>query len=551
MKRFVIGAILLALFAVGTLFGIRQYKEWRQGRVLKSARAYIESRDFKNASLCARQAVRANPNDAEACRVLADLAEMAGATNALFWRQRVLELSPASENDRILLARTALVLGRPLLARDALRQVSVAMQKDVVFHKLSGNACWELGELARAEEHFVEASRIEPANLVQKMNLQLVRLASTNENTASQARKELVELASLQEFRPGILRQLCTDALRRKDRAAALRHSEELINADALLPDKLRHLALLLGDSQAFEKYCLAVEGEVRTNGFAAAALARWMTSQNLAARAGKFLETLPETAAATLPCLEAKSEALLSLGQWNQLEEALEKRSWGRNEHARQLLLARVARERSSQSGTRSHWLKSLKAAAGSVDRLAQLARVTASWQWTEEFHDALAAIVSQHPEQKWAAAVLGRTLHQNGKTQALQNLFAKTIEREPTNFVAKSNFATLGLLLDGTDEKAHRMAQEAFQGASNDPYVTATLALSLHFQQRTSDALELMQKLKPEELRQPAIAAWFGFLLVESGHKNEAAEYFALGTKAELLPEERQLIASARKKL
>src|SRR5262249_48375351 len=136
----------------------------------------------------------------------------------------------------------------------------------------------------------------------------------------------------------------------------------------------------------------------------------------------------------------------------------------------------------------------------------------------------------------------------HQAGKTQALQNLFSRALEREPTNNVLKSNLATLGLLLDASDKRAHRLAEEAFQAQPSNPFCASTYALSLHFQKRTPQALQIMEKIPSERLEQPALAAWYGYLLAEGGQRNRAEKYLQLAAKAKLLPEEKRLIARAR---
>jgi hypothetical protein len=195
-----------------------------------------------------------------------------------------------------------------------------------------------------------------------------------------------------------------------------------------------------------------------------------------------------------------------------------------------------------------RSHWLKSLKAASGNVPKLTQLARTTESWGWRNEMEDALGAIVARFPDQKWAEEYLRASLLLGGKTQALQNLFAQTLEREPTNHLAKSNFATLGMLFDPGDKQLHKFAQEAFEAQGTNAFVASTYALSLHFQKQTIQALQVMDRLPPEQLETPAIAAWYGYLLAESGQRERAQRYLALAEKARLLPEEKRLLAKAR---
>jgi hypothetical protein len=58
-------------------------------------------------------------------------------------------------------------------------------------------------------------------------------------------------------------------------------------------------------------------------------------------------------------------------------------------------------------------------------------------------------------------------------------------------------------------------------------------------------------MSYLRPDQLRDPTIAAYYGIFLAASGAHAEAAGFLELAKKATLLPEEKQLVASAVQEL
>ena len=66
-----------------------------------------------------------------------------------------------------------------------------------------------------------------------------------------------------------------------------------------------------------------------------------------------------------------------------------------------------------------------------------------------------------------------------------------------------------------------------------------------------RTQQALDVMNKLPPRELEQPAVAAYYGIILAAAGDKSKAAEYIKRGEQARLLPEEKALLWRARESL
>ena len=549
MKKLIIGSSLLLILAVGSFFGFKQYKSWRQVSLVKKARQCLGTADYRNASLCARQVIESNPSNVEAARILAELAELGRTTNALFWRQRVAELEPQNPNNRLMLARTALMLSAPAVAQQALDQVDAATRQTADFHKLQANLSWSSGRLPEAEQHFAEALRIEPTNLVSRMNLNLIRLPSTNLAVAASARIVLQAMATNDSIRADILRQLTTDAVYRNKLDEAVRQSQALLTTNPGLPDQLRHLGLLKETrASGFESYLATLQTQYQTNVAHAAMLGRWQIAAGMAVQSVGWAKTLPETVRDQRPIMAMHAEGLLATSDWNALAKHLERRAWDDDEYFRQLLLARVAREQRNNSGTRSHWLKSLKAASGNAERLIQLARTVESWGWRDEMDDALGAIVSRFPEQKWAEEYLSASLHLGGKTQALQNLFARTMEREPANNLAKSNFATLGMLFDPGDKQLHKLAEEAFQAQGTNAFVASTYALSLHYQRHTTQALQVMEKLPAERLEAPAIAAWYGYLLAEAGQRQRAQKYLQLAEKARLLPEEKRLLAKAR---
>ena len=111
MKRGFILIGVLALIVMGGWFGRPIYRGWKEQRSMKQAQAFFASKDYRNATLAARQALAANAGSIEACRLMADIAETLRSTEALNWRQRVVNLQPQNFTNRLRLARTAILQG--------------------------------------------------------------------------------------------------------------------------------------------------------------------------------------------------------------------------------------------------------------------------------------------------------------------------------------------------------------------------------------------------------------------------------------------------------
>jgi hypothetical protein len=94
----------------------------------------------------------------------------------------------------------------------------------------------------------------------------------------------------------------------------------------------------------------------------------------------------------------------------------------------------------------------------------------------------------------------------------------------------------------------KAHQTARELYYGNATDPVVASTYAYSLHLQGRTASGLAIFGQLKQQALTVPSVALYYGVLLAAAGEMDQAKPYLACAAKANLLPEERELLAKAR---
>ena len=132
-KVLIFGGVLVAL-AVGAYFGRPFYHEWKQERSLAQARAFMAQSDYRNAALCARQALNTNPSSVEAARIMARVTEMFHSPLALAWWQKVVNLAPATSN-RLDLARCALLTGSYPRAEQALSAILPAEQNSAAYHR--------------------------------------------------------------------------------------------------------------------------------------------------------------------------------------------------------------------------------------------------------------------------------------------------------------------------------------------------------------------------------------------------------------------------------
>src|SRR5205807_5114782 len=101
----------IVLLSVAGVFGHRSFRSWQQRRLVAQGNAFANQGDFKRAGLNARRILQINPDNPEAFRLFARVAEKTGSATAVDWRRRVMELGIASDEDLILLARDAIRAG--------------------------------------------------------------------------------------------------------------------------------------------------------------------------------------------------------------------------------------------------------------------------------------------------------------------------------------------------------------------------------------------------------------------------------------------------------
>lgn len=553
MRKLFIAVLVLCILGVTGFAGYRGYKIWKQKHLMKLARDYLVKSDARNALLSVQQALRSNPRNLEAVRMMADFAEMADAPTAVFWRGRVVELDPMSFTNRMELARTAVAAGDAPTAQKAVASVDPASQKTPLYHNMAGAVAVASKDFAEAEKHFVEVARLEPTNPVARLNLALLRLQSTNASTVKEARAILVGLCADQRVRADAVRQVELEAVRRGDLITALAYSSDLLKeTNAAFSDRLLHLAILRDtkNSQAVP-FLLRVQQESADNPLKVYAVSKWMLSEGQAREALAWMQGLPAQSVTNGPVPMIRAECLVAAKDWTGLQNALTNQNWAEMEFLRMAYNARALRERGSEVAAKAEWSGAVKATANRLDRAALLLRTVVSWNWTTEQEDVLWVIVNRFPKEKWAFLTLAEKLNNAGHTQKLLTLYRRFAEVDPANLSAKNNLAMTALLLSAWDRRPHEVALEVYNKDPRNPFYASTYAYSLYVQNKTNEALKVLEQLSAQQLEDERISGYYGLVLQCNGNSTKAKKYFDLASHAKMLPEERKMLDQARTRL
>jgi len=98
---------------------------------------------------------------------------------------------------------------------------------------------------------------------------------------------------------------------------------------------------------------------------------------------------------------------------------------------------------------------------------------------------------------------------------------------------------------------DRADDLAAAAYQAHPDDPFCICTQAYALLLQAQPDAALKVIAGLKPEYLKIPSIAAYYGAIEAASGHLDIARTNLERAENAPLLPEEREMVRRAEDQL
>ena len=531
----------------------RGYGELRKRNLAQQVQQFVDRGEYSSAVLVARRLLELDPDNIAATRAMADMADASGRAEAVGWRQRIVQLQPGITANQIALAKSALRSGQLELVDRVLDLVPQEARNDTAYHQVAGAKALARKQPAVAETHFAAAVAQEPANEQLALNLAMLRLTSPNREVADGARATLTSLATQPSTRVSALRALAAHALAHNDRADAQKWTAQLNSeAGATYADAFLHFQTVQGTDAAAP----ALE-ELKTKAAVSPATAAefitWMNRHGMAIVAAHFGAGLPPEIRKSQPVPLAMAESLSFMQDWPALRASVEGQNWGQFEALRLAVeshaLHRLGREGGSLE-RQTVWRAALKAAETRPDQLIVIAQLAEGWGYAENAEEAWWKVASGNVNPRAALTALQRIYKAKQDTRGLLRVAKRALELNPGDLVAANNCASLALLLS-RDSTARRMAAKLHSEHPTNRAMAATHAFGLHTAGKTVEAVELMERMKEEELRHPAIAAYYVVMLVESGNLSRARLFLPNAQRAALLPEEQQLLSDATRKL
>ena len=240
------GWILVSMLLAGVAFGSIAYKPWRLRSLNHESREAVAQGDYKRAAFLARRALSIDANYLPACITMAEAGEHDRASEAVFWREKVLRLVGESTDTLIGFASTALSFGKISSARSALQRVQENDRGRVDFLVLSGAMAMEEQDFAASARHYEAALRLNPENQEYRLALGRAKCASGDYLTREEGRGLLQDLIAHQAHGLTALRLLIDSLETHGEFQAALRHAVQLVALPAhTFSDEVLRLRLM------------------------------------------------------------------------------------------------------------------------------------------------------------------------------------------------------------------------------------------------------------------------------------------------------------------
>lgn len=552
MRKAIIAIFCCIVLLLLGYAGYQGYQVWKQSHLVAMARGFAQAGDVRNEQICLQLALKTNPRNPEACRLMANVAESLHSPEALVWRHRAFELNPKSLDDRLALVQTALVFKDYATATNTLAGVDAAGQQMPAYHNLAGVVALELGDAAGAKAHFSAAAQLEPANLAPRLNLALVRLRDTNAAELLAAREDLKQIsltATNLSIRRQATREMIVDALRAKDTAAAAGLAAGFAQAtNADFADRLLRLDVLkAAGSDEFKPALAGCQRDAAADPIKLAQLTPWLMVNTTPARTLAWLSGLPLPVRTNQPAVLQIAECQMLTQDWPGLQAGLGKQDWAELEFMRHAFLARALRGQNMAGTSAAEWEVALRQARDQKGALIELFQLAAAWQWTDEAEEILWVVVNRYPEEAWAVPVLRRALIIGGRTRPLMQLFNVQAKRSPDDIEIKNNLAMTAMLLGDTVSNPYELARTVYERAPENPDYAATYAFALYLQKKYFDARKIMEKISPKDLNNPSASGYYGLLLQATGDSARAKVYLKWALKGQLMPEEKKMFEQA----
>ena len=548
-KRWLVGTVVAAMVLGVGYYSARHYgwpavKAWRIARMNREARAFYASGDLANALLTARKSLQASTENPEAWRVAAVTSAARQRPEAVWYQDSLCREQPTREN-YLELIRLALRFDVPGYALGAVKSLGKEARDDPVFHQLAAEVYTRTGQPLAAKAQLAKLVELQPDDRMVQLDLAEIELAADPARQDQALRARVLVLADQPDLRLRALTMLLRDNLAGPPVAG----TDELVRRLQLAPDLDLSGRLLvvqglfhLGRPEAPQLLAL-LQAEVAGKPADVARVVEFLTRVGRARQVQPWTDTLPVAVRNDEDVQHMVAEALLSLHNAPALEGFLRGTTWPKSEYLREALLAHAYRDEGRSAEFEEAWKLALIGLGTDLRKSAALLTRVDEWRWVTERHDVVWKLFALVPTNETVQQVLILwELHQ-GNTANLNRLFARIVEVQPGNSVARNNLAYTSLLLDSNVARAGLIAADLTAANPQDPYYSTTYALALYKQGHVAEALARLESQTVSQRAEPMRMVFRALCLAAQGQATPAADLMNGVVLTNMLPEEQHL--------
>ena len=546
--------VLIAVFFFGWSRAKSRYQRWNAGRQTRRASDFLAQGDFQHAFLEAMLALQTNPMDAGAMRIMAQGLEAADAApTAAMWRSRLDTLEPGNMENILAWASDSLKAGDHAAAERILAMVKPEAQNNAGYHATAAAIAMAKRDTVGAEQHWAEASRLDPQEDRYRLPLATIRLKSKNADLRTDALTILTEISRKPLKNVAALRILLTDAINQREWPRAEDFANELVAAPgAAFEDKLTRLdALRAMKSLESVGYLTQLREEAISNPKQFYLLLMWMNQNDLALMVSDWARTLPPDVLGASPICVAIADAYVRSSEWTRLREYADERTWGDMDYLRRAFLARALERLDEGDASAQQWKDALSAARGRDDRqqrLERMARLAVTWRWEKRAEEVMWMLTGFPTCPRWVLDGLWAVCLERADTAQLQKLAGILSKADSKSADLRNNYAFFSLLTRSEEGNPHHEAERLFTENPGNATVAVTWGLSLYQRGKIAEALAVTASLPSGELKKPQIALYHAIFLTAAGEATKGAEFLSVAQDWKMFAEEKALLERAK---
>lgn len=529
LRRAVAGLALLAI--AGSVLWFWFVPWWSARNAIKMTRQWMEAGRLDQAAQTVHGALRRNPQQPELWLMASDIARLNQQhALAVEYAHRAAGYKPGEARYTLAWASAALQAEKTKEAGEALESMPAQVRENSAFaQRLLGELSRRENNIAQATSHFEAALRLEGPGAVNEIPLGLCLIASDAPDTRRRGLDMLSGWTADATWGATAARILLDDATRHDERPSMKKWAAALlVHPLCTVGDVPKALgALAVADRESFVSTLESMKAGHHDSPERAAQLAGWLNQIGEYKKALEWLQTLPADSLERPPLVQARAEALRSLGDWTGLEAITSRGDWGSNLEILRWTYGLLAAKQLGDTRRADELWKTLynHALASSVH--AHFAGSLAySWGMVEEAEKLWWRTADQHGGAAYESlGALARHYQVSRDATGQYKVFNKLHSLRPQEDDVTNNFVFFATLTGNRQQAAELLARDLLKRHPGNPNYTATLAFVLLSKGLAAEALKLTTAFYDKPATPPGIAFVHGLALADTGSPEQGA--------------------------